>query len=398
MAASFGLGYREARGHAAIAAVIGWAVIAVFLLGGSGARSLFGPLKWSDFVHFYTIGDIARTNRVSLLYDGVAQHAHQVALLPESDADLHPFPPYPPQTALFFSPFSALPFMLAGLSWGALTLVVYGLCTWLAWKPSAAAIPDWLFVGLGALASPAVWFLVAGGQSTAIAIAAFVGAWLALERRRGMLAGMCLGLLAFKPQLALASAVILLTTGQWAVISGAACSVAAQLLMVWLSLGLGVIRTYVTDVVPRLPGAAALLEPTPYALHSIAGMTRTLPRAIGVPLLFAVSLYVLILTWRLWRRSHSWRLKMGALVLASILISPHVYLYDLTLVTCAALWLGGTLQEERQPTRWFWTAIYFIAVTCLVPTARWIPGVQATVILMGYVLFRVSRRPTATFA
>ncbi len=69
MASALHIGYREAKGHAIIFACVGWLSVLSFGLLGTGDRSIFGPLKWSDFVHFYTLGQIARTGPPSLLYD-----------------------------------------------------------------------------------------------------------------------------------------------------------------------------------------------------------------------------------------------------------------------------------------------------------------------------------------
>src|SRR6187402_2014953 len=90
---------REARVHASIVATVGWLGVLVFLLAGPGDRSIFGPMKWGDFVHFYTIGRIALERDVSVIYDARRQHDRQAALVPESASDFY-VAPYPPQTAM----------------------------------------------------------------------------------------------------------------------------------------------------------------------------------------------------------------------------------------------------------------------------------------------------------
>src|SRR5687768_10581733 len=100
---------REARVHALIFAAVGWMGVGIFLLAGPGDRSVFGPMKWGDFVHFYTIGRIALDRDVTVLYDADLQHARQVGLVPASAPDLY-VAPYPPQTAMLLAPFSRLPY------------------------------------------------------------------------------------------------------------------------------------------------------------------------------------------------------------------------------------------------------------------------------------------------
>ena len=74
---------RKARVHALLLATIAWAID----LGATampGAYLPTGQAKWTDFVHFYTLGTIARTGPIGLLYDEVGQHARQAMLLPAS--------------------------------------------------------------------------------------------------------------------------------------------------------------------------------------------------------------------------------------------------------------------------------------------------------------------------
>ena len=113
---------RKARIHALILAAILWAFAVVITFAGPSNRSIAGPIKGADFVHFYTIGDLVRTGRSELLYDFAGQHKVQGELVPEA-ADLVYLPVYPPQAAVIFAPFSVLTYWQAALFWAALTIL-----------------------------------------------------------------------------------------------------------------------------------------------------------------------------------------------------------------------------------------------------------------------------------
>jgi hypothetical protein len=92
--------YEDAKTHALVLAGVGWLFVVLSVGLGSTNRSRFGPLKWTDFVHFYTLGDIARSRDRALLYDEHAQHVRQVALVPDSDENV---PSRGPQVSLIFA-------------------------------------------------------------------------------------------------------------------------------------------------------------------------------------------------------------------------------------------------------------------------------------------------------
>ena len=228
---AFVVSYREARGHALIVAVLAWFAVILFVAVGRDDRSVFGPLKWTDFVHFYTLGDVARTRDSALLYDSRSLNARQSHLVPDSREDGF-VAVYGPQTALLFAPFSRLPYVAAGACWAVLTLTVYLASVWLAWRPARQLLKDRTFIVSAALAFPPAWQLVIYGQTTAIVLAAFAGGLWALERNRHVLAGVTLSLLLVKPQWGLIVAIVVLARLEFRVISGIALGTVIQLVAV----------------------------------------------------------------------------------------------------------------------------------------------------------------------
>src|SRR5262249_43257980 len=150
-------------------------------------------------------------------------------LVPESrDDDFVPV--YAPQTALLFMPFSLLPYLGAALTWMIVTLAIYLWSLRLSWKSARDALPDWQFVMVAAFASPAIWQLAAYGQTSIVIVAAFAGAWWALERDRRALAGLWLSLIAIKPQFGLVVAPLALFSWEARLIGGVAVGLSLQAL------------------------------------------------------------------------------------------------------------------------------------------------------------------------
>jgi hypothetical protein len=251
---------REARAHAAIVAVVLWALAAVLLLR-PGPRDLFGTLKGADFVHFYTLGHLALRRDAPTLYDAAAQYVEQVRLVPASVGDQF-VPIYPPQTALLFAPFALLSYPWGACLWAALTAAVYAFAVRAAsarWRQGRA---DRLLVIAAAAAFPPFWNLILHGQTTVVPLAAFALGGAALARQRPFLAGLALGLIAIKPQFGLVLAVLAVACGEWRLIAGGAVSVALQAAAAAIVFGAEAWFAY-GGVLRRLSDLAPLLEPRP---------------------------------------------------------------------------------------------------------------------------------------
>jgi len=382
------LRYHEARMHAVVLAVVGWLLVVVVVSAGRGNRSLVGSLKWADFVHFYTLGDAARTRSTAVLYDQTVQHARQAALVPESEDD-HFIPVYGPQTALLFAPFSLLSYFLAGLLWALLTLAVYVWAVWLSWRPARNVLPDRFFVFVASLASPPLWFLSVYGQSTAFVIAAFASAWWALEHSRRFAAGLMLSLLAIKPQFGLVLAVVAPFAYEGQILAGIAVGMAVQALAVIAVFGGSALAMY-AQALRGLPAVARLLEPTAFRMHSLRALTHLAGERGDVTLWAIGSLVIVLVTVRVWRQPAPWRVRFGILVLASALVNPHLAIYDVAVIALPIIWIGGWLLEEGSDTTWYWQRVYFIAAALLIPTAAFL-RIQLSAILMLELFVQIVR-------
>jgi hypothetical protein len=381
---------RQAKGHAILVAVTVWIMATVVSFTGTSDRGIAGPLKGADFVQFYTLGHLASAHRISEMYDAASFHEAQAEFLPESAREIYP-PVYPPQAAVMFAPMSGLSYQRALFIWSLITIAGYALIVWSAWKVVADRLPDRTFVIAAAAAFPPFWILILHGQVTVILLFAFWAGWLALEHHRRWLAGFAFGLLALKPQFGIPLAVVVLASGEWAMLTGAVTSVMAQAVVVWMVLGSDAFTTF-ADSIPTTIAYADLLEAKPFMSHSLRALTRLTPNWIGLPMWATLAAIVLWFTVRAWKSDAPLRVRLGVVVLAATLVNPHVIIYDLTVLVLPLIWFGSYMQEpaRREEAGAYWTAVYWLFVLTFMPTAAVIP-LQASVFVMVGLLVIVSR-------
>lgn len=368
-------------------ALLLWIAAAVVGFAGPGDRSIAGPLKGADFVQFFTLGHLAATGRIDSLYNMAALHAAQVGLVPASQPDLYP-PVYPPQAALLFMPFTGWSYQTALLLWNVVTIALYGVIVWSAWRRVSGQLSDRGLIIAAAAAFPPFWSLIVYGQITIVILAAFWLGWLALERERPYIAGLAFGLLALKPQFGIPLAAIVLACGEWRMFAGAVSSVAAQALVVWFALGSSVFPAFASTLGVMLTHAD-LLESKPFMSHSLRAVTRILPDWIGIPLWVALGAVALWYTVRVWKSDAPVRVRLGVVILASVLVNPHVIIYDVMLLALPLLWFGAYMLEPARAAyaSAFGRMVYWLFAALFVPTAA-IIGLQLSVpLMMGLLLF-----------
>ena len=313
-----------------------------FMTPGLIART--GLLKGADFLHFYTLGATLLSGNAVALYDYDAQAQLSDALVPEAKGVRY-HPAWGPQVALLFAPFALLPFAWALTAWTALTLFLYAVCGRALWRRCPTLAREGPFVALLAVLSPALHNLVAYGQTSILACGAFTLAYLAMSAGRPVLAGAAIGLLAYKPQLGLAAAVIFVATREWRIVAGAVATGLGQLAAAWVLFGTPPMVAYVKTLI-GLPKLAAAFEPFLHEAHSLYGFYRLFLPESAVGLAYAVTaIPVLVAAVIAWRSRAPLPLRFMALILATMLVSPHLISYDLTITLVGLLplwdWIRG---------------------------------------------------------
>jgi alpha-1,2-mannosyltransferase len=330
---------RRIRIHGLLLAVSLWTVYAVDM-STPGLLDRNGLVKGTDFLHFYTLGRLALQNRGDLLHNMRAQ-AELARQFVSGASDTLYVPLYGPQISMFFAPFARLPYGFALATWLALNVVIYAWCCGTVWKTCPGLQPYRWTVLILVIAFPGFFHLLAWGQTSGLALLCFTLAYLALRRDHALLAGLAIGSLIFKPQLGLAAAAVFVFARNWKVVAGAVLAASLQLAAAWIHYGTVVMRIYlhalrhVEDVLP-------LLEPRLYQTHSLRSFWSLLlpwPRiAFGLYVVGAVA--ILALAVRVWRSSSSLSVRFPVLLFATVLVSPHLTVYDLVILSPAFLLLG----------------------------------------------------------
>jgi hypothetical protein len=169
----------------------------------------------------------------------------------------------------------------------------------------------------------------------------------------------------------------------------------AQLAAAWIYYGPDSLRIWIQTLF-RFPSLLPLLEPKLYQTHSLRTFwTMLLPwpnLAFGLYILTA--LLTLALAARCWQSSVSLPLRYSALLLATVLVAPHLTVYDLVILAPAFLLLTDWIvAEPNQSTTSCLELLLYLAfaLPLLGPLTRW-THLQLTVPVMLatlYVLFQL---------
>ena len=287
-----------------------------------------------DFVSFWSAGRLVLEGSPNSAYDIAAHHRAEMRIVPEIGT--LPFP-YPPPFLALVTPFALLPFAAAFVLWVLLTGGFYAA--------SARRLAVWPYV----LANPAILVDAMIGQTGLLAGGLIIAGAVALAEAP-FTGGAMLGLMIFKPQLALMLPVALLAARQWRAIAGAALSAIALLFLGLLLFGPGAYIGF-CQMLPRYAGYVQQARwnwielASPFALARFFGVGPGISLAIQ---LVAAFLGV-ALTWIAWSRN--WEAKIAILACATLLGSPYLFTYDAVLMIVPAacfieqrrFWLAGLL-------------------------------------------------------
>jgi len=364
---------RRLQAHGLLLALAVWSIYA-WVLATPTLRDRNGLVKGTDFLHFYTLGSLALEHRGADLYNMQTQSALAQQKVAQAGR-LFYVPLYGPQVSLVFAPLAALPYAWALAVWSLTNAAIYALCCYAIWKTCANLQSQRWTVLLLAIAYPDFFHCIAWGQTSALALACFTAAYLALRSNHLYLAGISLGCLIFKPQLALVAAAVFLLARAWKVVAGALAAGAAQLGAGWLYYGTPVIEDYFHHLA-HVSEVYALLEPRPYQMHSLRAFWAMLvpwPHyAFGLYLATAIA--ALGVTAAYWKSPAPLSLRYSVLLLATVLVSPHLTVYDLLILAPAFLltadWLTTHVEDPR--ARWLGLLLYLAYALPLVgPLAQW---------------------------
>jgi hypothetical protein len=305
-----------------------------------------------DFLSFYTGGAFVRTGHANQLVDQEAQHAFQQQLfgVPVSSVSVWVSPPY---FAYVFAPLSLLPYGAAFVVFVVLSALALfatlGVFTRDLYPQSSASRLCLMALGY----YPTFEWLL-NGQMTGLWLTLYLWVFLLLRRGRDVGAGLALGLLVCKPQLALGIGMALLGARRFrtllaALLSGGAC----------VGLGFATLPDAMFAYAKHGQSLLSLVRDPSYntaALHGsfevatllLDGASPKLALVAGV----CLTLFLLFVLGAAWSRTpfqpgtRAFDLRMAATFALAVIASPHLYNYDLMLLMlplfiCAARLSGA---------------------------------------------------------
>jgi hypothetical protein len=179
------------------------------------------------------------------------------------------------------------------------------------------------------------------GQTGAITAVFFLGAahfW----PTRPVLAGICIGLLAIKPQLGLLIPFALVASGQWRIFAAAATTILLLIVLSTLWLGAAIWADYLrmtqlySDLVGRGHDQVQQLLVGPYVSLHGTGMPAALAASLQVLISLAVVTVIVRVFWsyKQERRQEDGRLdlRLGLLAAGTLLATPYSFCYDTPLL------------------------------------------------------------------
>ena len=283
----------------------------------------------SDFASFWSAGRLAITGRAAEAYDWATQKAMQVAEIGRDFDGNYPWH-NPPHAFFLVAPFGVPSYLIGWLLWVAAGVAFLAGMLRLV-------LPGYLVPAL--LAAPATLWCAVAGQNGFVTAGLMAGC-LAMVERRPWMAGAFLGLLTYKPQFGLLFPLFLLLERRWTVIASATLTalalVAASALVFGTATWLAFFDSVGTTNGVLLRGGAGWTKLQ--SLYAIAfRLTGSTPVAMTAQLTVMAAAVALLVWFCL--RPGTTALRAAALVAASCLVTPYVYIYDAVMLTTAAAFL-----------------------------------------------------------
>jgi len=332
------------RAYGIILLLVTVAIAVVWIASASGGVDLMGRPLGTDFLNFWVSSSLALHGDPAAVYNPTVHGAREAALFPAYLASGYTPFLYPPTFLVVCLPLALLPYFWSLAAWIAATFAAY-------WWRMRALLPN-RGMTLPIVAYPGVLLTVGHGQNSFLTTALFAAGahWLG---PRPVLAGLCLGALCIKPHLMILVPVALLIGGRWRALGGTAAAVLGLVVISWLLFGAQTWRGFLR-IGPVARGALEGVYFEPGKMPTVFAAVRVLsgPLAIayavqGIAAVVAVAVLVRL------RRSPDSEGQAAALVAATLIASPFLVDYDLTISAVPLAFVfaraqaGGFLRWEK---------------------------------------------------
>ena len=351
-----------------------------------------GPLfLFGDFYAFWSESRFVAEHDPRQLYDAGSLAEFQRALRGDLTSSGYPFP-YPPPYLLLIWPLGFLPYVLAFAVWMVFTVGLYVVAV--LGRRSAS------LYGVALLAAPTSVIAFVSGQNGFLTAGLLVGGF-RLAGTWPRLAGILIGCLCYKPQLAILLPVALAAGGYWLAFLAAGLTVAALCLISLACFGASMWQDWLRSwpeyfqLLGQNIGHLQDLMPTVTANLAEIGVGPGIARWVQL----AVALATAVTIWLIFRRGRSmggWaagELRVAALCIATFLVTPYAFVYDMPVMTAAVILcvlyqyrIGG---EMPSPERMSLITIWLSPLLILSDQLHHFPAASA---LFGLLYVLIARR------
>jgi hypothetical protein len=296
---------------------------------------LLGHYAPTDFFAQWSFAVFAHQTPSAAIYDAEALHHFQLSLRPDL-RQTFPYP-YPPSFLLFLWPLGWLSYAGAYAAWVGVTLGLYLIASLAAaWRVRDAVC---------LILAPVTVLTAVFGQTGFLFAALMVGGIRLLDTRPVM-AGVLFGLLSFKPQFAVLIPVALIAGAQWRCLLAAAATAALLVLASALAFGAEAWTAWIEG----LPAHAAYVDTAVNALRKQSILANLMLLHIDRPVAWSVQAIsaaaAVILVWQQLPRADA-RQRIAVIAGATFLAAPYAFVYDMPVLTNAALAMLAMRPSDR---------------------------------------------------
>jgi hypothetical protein len=343
-----------------------------------------GTLLGRDFANVYTAGHLVAGGPLHDIYDIQAYRAYQQGLF--GGAVLGHNYSYTPVSFFYVWLFAPFPYVVALALWLVLTggALVAAARPWLR----DAGLPAWIAVIL-----PASLMNLWAGHYGFLFGALWLAAWRLLDGRPRT-AGLLIGLMIVKPHLALLMPLALARRGAWTAFLFAGLTASGLVLASGLAFGWDYWASWLGSTI--FAQAAMIGDTGQFFLRMMPTVAPSLLLA-GLPSWAAWAVQgatALAAAAALWRFMPKDPARAGlAAACATFLVLPYAFVYDMTVVSLAALLVMRRGGAEMRPLWRAVSVLAFLLPLIAVPLNN--AGLPAAPLLVGFLLFWTLRAEPA---
>ncbi len=281
----------------------------------------------TDFVNVWAAGRLALEGHPAQAWDWDIQKPIEVAELGQTFIGYFAWH-YPPPFLFVASLLARFPYGAAFAGWVFVSVIPYLVVM--------RAIVGRPFGWMLALAVPTVISNGLVGQNGFLT-AALIGGTLYLIPVRPVLAGICLGLLSYKPQYGLLFPLVLIATSHWRVFFSAAATTVSLAVVSWLAFGTESWQAFFHWMPVFSQAFLTEGKATWWKLQSLFSLVRFFggTEQLGWIFQWALSAAVAVVLVVMWRSRISYSLKAAALATGTLLITPYLFMYDIMVLAIA---------------------------------------------------------------